>query len=164
MMTIELNQRPFFLLCIESVVTQTFSRKLNLYIMCLQIMDNLCTLIHDQPLDSIHMVDCLSNLMLTILPQEKLLRIMLKKSRGFYMHELKNEPTEWIRRKLYYNGVLQILKSLDSSRSEKGTKIEQDGALQFVNFVKKNVLKDRKQSQIEDVVSQVQLLCEKWTD
>jgi len=34
----------------------------------------------------------------------------------------------------------------------------------FVTFVKKNVPKDLKQSQLEDLASEVQLICEKFTN
>ena len=129
-----------------------------------QVVENICTLIHDQPMDSIDLVDCLANItrfLMNIQDENNqdeasiLLTFFLKKSRGYFKHELKNEPQEWLRRKLYYNSVLKVLKNLDTSS------LLQSNEKSFVTFVRKNVPKDRKQSQLEDVASEVQLICEK---
>ena len=81
----------------------------------------------------------------------------MKKARGFFKHELKNEPQEWLRRKLYYNSVLKVMKTLDSSSGSL-----EENEQTFVNFVKKNVAKDKKQTQLEEVASEVQLMIEKF--
>ena len=73
------------------------------------------------------------------------------------MHELKNEPEEWIRRKLYYNSILEVLKNPNFDREQT------ENTESFVNYVKKNAPRDRKQTHIEDLASQVLLLCEKRT-
>ena len=83
----------------------------------------------------------------------------MKKARGFFKHELKNEPQEWLRRKLYYNSVRKVIKTLDYSSG-----MLENNQQNFVNFVKKNVGKDRKQSQLEELASEVQLICEKFSN
>ena len=126
-----------------------------------KVGNNICTLIHDQPLDSTDLMDCLANLIQSLIniqdqkEETKSLIFLMRKARGFFKHELKNEPTEFLRRKLYYNSVLKVMKSMDFS-----SKLDEN-QLAFVNFVKKNVSKDRKQSQLEELASEVQLICEK---
>ena len=88
--------------------------------------------------------------------ESKSLLFVMKKARGFFKHELKNEPQEFLRRKLYYNSILKVMKTIDFSSTL------QENERTFVNFVKKNVAKDRKQPQLEEVASEVQLLCEKF--
>ena len=90
--------------------------------------------------------------------ESKSLLFLMKKARGFFKHELKNEPQEFLRRKLYYNSVLKVMKTMDFSSSL------EENEKAFVNFVKKNVAKDKKQSQLEDLASEVQLICEKFTN
>ena len=90
--------------------------------------------------------------------ESKSLLFVMKKARGFFKHELKNEPQEFLRRKLYYNSVLKVMKTMNFSSSL------EENEKTFVNFVKKNVAKDKKQSQLEEVASEVQLICEKFTN
>ena len=127
-----------------------------------QVATNICTLIHDQPLDSLDLVECFSNLIKSVMniqdSESKSLLFVMKKARGFFKHELKNEPQEFLRRKLYYNSILKVMKTIDFSSTL------QENEKTFVNFVKKNVAKDRKQPQLEEVASEVQLLCEKFTN
>merc|ERR1712166_396795 len=117
----------------------------------IKVGQNICTLIHDQPLDSTDLMDCLANLIQSLMNIKKdkeetiPLIFLMRKARGFFKHELKNEPTEFLRRKLYYNSVLKVMKSMDFS-----SKLDEN-QLAFVNFVKKNVSKDRKQIQLEEL-------------
>ena len=93
---------------------------------------------------------CLSSLYLCLIKQEDekiLSRVLYTTRKAFFMHELKNDSKNWVRRICYYNALLQVLKNSDSPK--------------FLEFVGKNAPKDRKQSQIEDLAAQVQLLCEK---
>merc|ERR1711890_95487 len=93
---------------------------------------------------------------------EKLAKALLKKTRGFFNHEKINESQEWIRRQLYYDFVFKVLKSLDSQDSSSLS--GNANAVTFVATMGKNVLKDRKQSQLEELATDVQLLCEKLTN
>ena len=54
----------------------------------------------------------------------------------------------------FYRFVVEVLKGLQGQSTST--------ALTFVNMMKKNVLKDRKQVKLEAETSEVQELCEKW--
>ena len=54
-----------------------------------------------------------------------------------------------------YRFVVEVFKGLNKGQNT-------PSILAFVNMMKKNVLKDRKQVQLEAVTSEVQELCEKW--
>ena len=132
----------FFSLC-----ALIFIPILNLVV--LQVADNLNTLVVEQPMEESLDV-CLSSLYLCLIKQEDekiLSRVLYTTRKAFFMHELKNDSKNWVRRICYYNALLQVLKNSDSPK--------------FLEFVGKNAPKDRKQSQIEDLAAQVQLLCEK---
>jgi hypothetical protein len=122
-------------------------------------LDNLCEIIRSEPTDEV--TDCLASLTLTVITAltsaeaEKLLKALLKKTRGFYTHEKINETKEWSRRLLYYNFVTKVLKKLDVD-------LKNEKAVTFVNMMRKNVIKDRRQPQLEELAACVQELCEKW--
>ncbi len=126
-----------------------------------KITDNLCTLVKEQPIDALEMADCMANLALAscanIKEEKSLYSLFLKKTRGaFYLYETKSEPTEFIRRKLYYASLLTVLKNFAAS----GEQLSQR-QIQLVKFVNRYLGKDKKQPQLEEVVSDVQLLAEK---
>lgn len=126
------------------------------------MVTNLYTLIQDQPVDAIELVNCLAHLTNWIIEygDEKLAFGYLKKSRvAIYIHELKNHPQEWLRRQLYYTFLKQVLVGFVKNPTVK--KAESKNC--FIKFVSRNLVKDRKQSQLEELVSEVQLLCEKLT-
>ena len=90
----------------------------------------------------------------------KVTKGFLKKTRYFFNHEQVNEPKEWIRRGLYYTFVQKVLQNITCGKAGKGTA---ENAAIFVNFIQKNVVRDRKQPQLEDLAGEVQIMCEKYS-
>ena len=129
------------------------------------MLDNVCELVRSAPYDSVELVDCLSNLTLSVIEQgtEKLMLGLLKKTRGFFYHEQKDDVKEWIRRPLYYNFVFKVLKSIEMDFQNVNKQLTAN-AVTFVTTMSKNVVKDRKQSRLEELAADVQLLCEKLTN
>ena len=125
-----------------------------------RILDNLCEIMRAEPSEHLDLIQCMSDLTLIVLRSnseagEKFTKTILKKTRGFFSHEKINQPKEWLRRQLYYRFVVEVFKGLNKGQNT-------PSILAFVNMMKKNVLKDRKQVQLEAVTSEVQELCEKW--
>ena len=123
-------------------------------------MDNVCEIIRVEPNggdNNLELVDCLAFLALAILKHgsPKVTKGLLKKTRSFFNHENVNEPKEWIRRGLYYNFVQKVLRNIEMLET-------QENAAIFVNMIQKNVVRDRKQPQLEELATDVQILCEKW--
>ena len=126
-----------------------------------KILDNLCEIARSEPPETEEFVQCLSNLALIVLKSsseasEKFTKTILKKTRGFFTHEKINlHAKEWTRRQVYYRFVSQVLKGLNKGQTTASIEA-------FVNTMKKNVLKDRKQAELEALTSEVQEWCEKW--
>ena len=133
-------------------------------------MDNVCEIIRAEPPgspDDLDLVDCLTFLALAILKlgkSPKATKGLLKKTRYFFNHENVNLPQEWVRRGLYYSWVQKVLRNIEISSLSNKSEQEWENATIFVNMIQKNVVRDRKQPQLEEPATEVQILCEKWLE
>ena len=133
-------------------------------------MDNVCEIIRAEPPgapDNLDLVDCLTFLALAILKLgkgPKATKGLLKKTRYFFNHENVNLPQEWVRRGLYYSWVQKVLRNIEISSLSNKSEQEWENATIFVNMIQKNVVRDRKQPQLEEPATEVQILCEKWLE
>ena len=133
-------------------------------------MDNVCEIIRAEPPgapDNLDLVDCLTFLALAILKlgkSPKATKGLLKKTRYFFNHENVNEPMEWVRRRLYYSFVQKVLRNIEMLSSSREDSQELENATIWVNMIQKNVVRDRKQPQLEEAATDVQILCEKWVE
>ena len=133
-------------------------------------MDNVCEIIRAEPPgapDNLDLVDCLTFLALAILKLgkgPKATKGLLKKTRYFFNHENVNEPMEWVRRRLYYSFVQKVLRNIEMLSSPREDSHELENATIWVNMIQKNVVRDRKQPQLEEPATEVQILCEKWLE
>ena len=118
----------------------------------------MCEIIRAEPSTEGELVDCLVYLALATFKHcsPKVTKGFLKKTRYFFNHEAVNEPKEWIRRGLYYTFVQKVLQNMPQGKTGLG-----ENAAIFVNFIQKNVVRDRKQPQLEDLAADVQIICEK---